>query len=297
MSSRAFEELKKKWAGRKDPPPPSPRTPRKPAAASKQRKPASGILVGQWKHSGLDASAVALSLANSIHMSPDTLGRIHRRVTKLDMHGALVQDSAFNTLKSSCKHEDIKYVSIYRGMSKQQVDNTIRPRLEAAAGGHRRSAAPAAAPTARRRRAAAPAATSARAARSASTSNCCLLFGYPQAAEVTIVIVPLIALRQDLIRRCREYGISHWHYNNVDRMQERLHAVPHLVFVDVESAVTQHFMAFLKQLHDSGRVDRFILDEAHLVVTSSHYRENLGWLGPSAGRARQVQDRSSGAEA
>ncbi|KAK0516098.1 hypothetical protein JMJ35_002132 [Cladonia borealis] len=62
-----------------------------------------------------------------------------------------------------------------------------------------------------------------------------------QAAEVTIVIVPLIALRQDLIRRCREYGIPHWHYNNVDRMQERLHAVPHLVFVDVESAVTQHW--------------------------------------------------------
>ena len=100
-----------------------------------------------------------------------------------------------------------------------------------------------------------------------------------QAAEVSIVIVPLIALRQDLIRRCREYGILHWHYNNVDRMQDRLHTVPHLVFVDIESAVTRHFMAFLQQLHDNGRVDRLILDEAHLVVTASHYRDNLGWLG------------------
>jgi len=104
------------------------------------------------------------------------------------------------------------------------------------------------------------------------------------AADVTIVIVPLIALRQDLIRRCRESGILYWHYNNVDRMEERLHAVPSLVFVDVESATTDQFVAFLRQLHDSGRVDRLVLDEAHLVLTASHYRDNLGWLG----KLRQV---------
>ena len=100
-----------------------------------------------------------------------------------------------------------------------------------------------------------------------------------QAADVTIVIVPLIALRQDLIRRCREAGIPYWHYNNVDRMEERLHAVPPLVFVDVESATTKQFVAFLQQLHHSGRVDRLVLDEAHLVLTSTPYRANLGWLG------------------
>ena len=99
------------------------------------------------------------------------------------------------------------------------------------------------------------------------------------AAEVTIVVVPFIALRQDLVRRCHEHGLAYWHYNSVDRMQDRLHAVPALVFVDVDTAVTSPFLAFLKQLHDLGRVDRLILDEAHLVLTASSYRENLGRLG------------------
>ena len=98
-------------------------------------------------------------------------------------------------------------------------------------------------------------------------------------AEVTVVIVPFVALRQDLIRRCREHAVPYWHYNHVDRMQDRLHAVPSLVLVDVDTAVTSAFMAFLRQLNDLGRLDRLVLDEAHLVLTSSDYRENLGLLG------------------
>ena len=62
-------------------------------------------------------------------------------------------------------------------------------------------------------------------------------------------------------------------------MQDRLHAVPTLVFVDVDNAVILYFLAFLRQLHDIGRVDRLILDEAYLVLTASDYRENLGLLG------------------
>ena len=62
-------------------------------------------------------------------------------------------------------------------------------------------------------------------------------------------------------------------------MQDRLYAVPTLIFIDVDNAVTLYFLAFLRQLHDIGRVDRLILDEAHLVLTTSDYRENLGLLG------------------
>jgi len=97
-------------------------------------------------------------------------------------------------------------------------------------------------------------------------------------AEVTIVIMPLVALRQDLIRRCTEWGIKYWQYNRGDQMHERLHAVPSLVFVDVDTAVTSTFITFVKQLSDIDRLDRLILDEAHLVVTASDYRENLGLL-------------------
>ena len=61
-------------------------------------------------------------------------------------------------------------------------------------------------------------------------------------------------------------------------MQDRLHAVSTLVFVDVDNTVILHFLAFLRQLHDIGRVDQLILDKAHLVLTTSDYRENLGLL-------------------
>ncbi len=99
------------------------------------------------------------------------------------------------------------------------------------------------------------------------------------AAEVTIVVMPLVGLRQDLIRRCNEREISYWHYNPGDRMQERVHIVPSLVLVDVEMAVTPAFHAFAKQLLDMDRLDRLVIDEAHLILTATDYREQLGLLG------------------
>ncbi|KAL8688231.1 MAG: hypothetical protein Q9218_005804 [Villophora microphyllina] len=98
------------------------------------------------------------------------------------------------------------------------------------------------------------------------------------AAEVTVVVTPLIALKQDLDRRCREWGLPFWHYNEAEHMEEKLHAVPPLLFVDVETAVTPSFGTFLKQLSDLGRLDRLIIDEAHLVLVASDYRECLGLL-------------------
>ena len=62
-------------------------------------------------------------------------------------------------------------------------------------------------------------------------------------------------------------------------MGERLRAVPNLVLVDVEKAVTPAFHAFAKQLLDANRLDRIVIDEAHLILTAVDYRENLGLLG------------------
>ena len=99
------------------------------------------------------------------------------------------------------------------------------------------------------------------------------------AAEVTIVIMPLVALRHDLIRRCQERHVACWHYHPGDRMQERLHAVPSLVLVDVETAVTPAFHAFARELLARDRLDRLVIDEAHLILTAAGYREHLGLLG------------------
>ena len=61
-------------------------------------------------------------------------------------------------------------------------------------------------------------------------------------------------------------------------MQDRLYAVPTLIFIDVDNTIILYFLAFLRQLHDIGHIDQLILDKAHLVLTTSDYRENLGLL-------------------
>ena len=62
-------------------------------------------------------------------------------------------------------------------------------------------------------------------------------------------------------------------------MQDWLHLIPTLIFIDINNAVILHFLAFLRQLHDVGRVDQLILDKAHLVLTTLDYYKNLGLLG------------------
>ncbi|KAL8689011.1 MAG: hypothetical protein Q9218_005217, partial [Villophora microphyllina] len=93
-------------------------------------------------------------------------------------------------------------------------------------------------------------------------------------AQVTIVIVPLIALKQDLRQRCTAWGIVHAIYDPCSTPQQ-LHAVPTLLLVDIETAVTPGFLSFARALHAIGRLDRFVLDEAHLLLTASYYRTQL----------------------
>lgn len=46
----------------------------------------------------------------------------------------------------------------------------------------------------------------------------------------------------------------------------------------VETAVGTLFHIFLARLDAAQRLDRVILDEAHLVLTSSHYRLKMGLI-------------------
>lgn len=98
-------------------------------------------------------------------------------------------------------------------------------------------------------------------------------------AQVTAVIVPLIALKQDLLRRCSEWQIEALCYSQSTCPINRLYSMPSLLFIDVDLAVTDHCRAFLLSLQENGRLDRIVLDEAHLILTASHYREQLGFLG------------------
>ncbi len=93
-----------------------------------------------------------------------------------------------------------------------------------------------------------------------------------------MVIVPLVALKQDLLRSCTEWTLEPLCYSGITCDERRQHAVPSLVFIDVNSAVTQSFRAFLQRLQKPGRLDRIVMEEAHLLLTVSHYCEQLGLL-------------------
>jgi len=94
-------------------------------------------------------------------------------------------------------------------------------------------------------------------------------------AQVTVVIVPLIASKHDLIRRCTEWNISFGLYENTWAQPERLHAVPSLLLIDVEIVSSPSCIGFLHRLQAEGRLDRIVLDEAHLLLTAAHYRACL----------------------
>ncbi len=96
---------------------------------------------------------------------------------------------------------------------------------------------------------------------------------------MTVVIIALIALKQDLLRRCSEWQIKAMCYNKSTCTTNRLYATPSLLFIDVDSMATDHCRPFLLALQDNGRLNRIVLDEANLILTAGHYREQLGLLG------------------
>ena len=88
-------------------------------------------------------------------------------------------------------------------------------------------------------------------------------------AGVTILIVPLVSLRGDLLRRVEELEIKHlvWAPGEQGRAP--------LVFVAVEAAATKQFRAYARKLVATQELDRIVLDEAHLTVTASEYRQAM----------------------
>lgn len=108
-----------------------------------------------------------------------------------------------------------------------------------------------------------------------------LLFVIPSLlprAQVTVVVTPLVALKQDLQRRCMEWRIMCDVYDPFIT-PHRLHQIPSLLLVDVELAVTDEFLTMTRALHAMDRLDRIVIDEAHLILTAAHYRSHLISLG------------------
>lgn len=97
-------------------------------------------------------------------------------------------------------------------------------------------------------------------------------------AKTTVVIVPLVLLRLDLLRRCADFGLSPKVWRNGQDVAVGMDGSPHLLFVSVEVAAKHPFRQYARRLYDAGNLDRFMIDECHLVQTSAHYRKNMAQL-------------------
>lgn len=90
-------------------------------------------------------------------------------------------------------------------------------------------------------------------------------------AGTTVVIVPVLALKKDTIRKCQDFGIECRVWN-----EEPAYGIGNaLILVSLDQAVGITFRSFLHRLHSEGQLGCIVLDECHLVVTASKYREKM----------------------
>ncbi|CEN60840.1 hypothetical protein ASPCAL03272 [Aspergillus calidoustus] len=91
----------------------------------------------------------------------------------------------------------------------------------------------------------------------------------------TIVVVPLISLRQDMARRCQQLGVLcvAWDW-------QRPPDEAAIVLVTPESAVTSDFQSFINQLVMMRRLDRVVVDECHIIMNAQKdFRPQMAQLG------------------
>jgi superfamily II DNA helicase RecQ len=114
-----------------------------------------------------------------------------------------------------------------------------------------------------------------------------MLFMLPAWVEpggVTIVVVPLKALRKDMVYRCEKLGIrcAVW----TGRIQPDSASI---VLVTPEKAASEEFGTFMSRIRQTRRLDRIVIDECH-VILNNHlgFRKYLQRLGKLAFAETQI---------
>jgi superfamily II DNA or RNA helicase len=86
---------------------------------------------------------------------------------------------------------------------------------------------------------------------------------------ITILIVPLVALQQDMLSRCEAAGIDAVSWSGRDRVGVRI------VVASIEHVETESYARFVEELHRQHRLARIVVDEAHLVLMWASFRTSM----------------------
>ena len=93
-------------------------------------------------------------------------------------------------------------------------------------------------------------------------------------ARTTILVLPMVALRGDMLRRFHLVGIQPLIWSVGCRRSASL------VIVSAEAACTRGFLEYAHALVQQQKLDRIVLDECHLTITANDYRQcmlQLSW--------------------
>jgi superfamily II DNA helicase RecQ len=88
-------------------------------------------------------------------------------------------------------------------------------------------------------------------------------------AKTTIVITPLVALAEDMLKRCKTAEIDTIIYG---RGRPRMSTI---VIMVTESAVTSTCMQFIVDIFLAKRLDRIVFDECHKLIMDMNFRPKL----------------------
>ena len=95
----------------------------------------------------------------------------------------------------------------------------------------------------------------------------------------SIVIVPFVALADDIVGRARLSGVDVIHFEPYRIMQhESQPRAARLVVVSTDVALSAGFTSYADGLRGSGLLRRIFIDECHTVITDVSYRAKLGAL-------------------
>jgi len=84
---------------------------------------------------------------------------------------------------------------------------------------------------------------------------------------VTVLIVPLVSIKMNVIAACHAFGIQAAVWN-----EEMNEDVPRLIIATPETAAKDMFRVHMSQLSIDKRLSRVVIDECHLIVNWSGFR-------------------------
>jgi superfamily II DNA helicase RecQ len=88
-------------------------------------------------------------------------------------------------------------------------------------------------------------------------------------AGITILIVLLVSLYRDMLRRVREMRIDHLEWHPGESREAAL------ILVSAEAASSKDFIKYTRRLIAEQKLNRIVIDECHLTVIAAEYRPSI----------------------